>query len=141
MNALVLIVIGMPVIEIIIMIKMGQQIGAINTVFLILLTAIIGIYYARIEGLNTIRSGLTNIYKNKFPVYEMVSGASIAIAAFLLIIPGFVTDLMGFLLLFPFSRRFLVKTWIEKNRMKAQMKNENVLDGEIVEDKEKKNDL
>ena len=141
MNSLLLIIIGIPILEILVMIKIGQQIGTFNTILIIFFTAIVGMYYAKIEGLNTIRSGLTNIYKNKFPVYEMVSGASIAIAAFLLIIPGFLTDLIGFLLLFPFSRRFLVKTWIEKNKVKTQMENENVLDGEIVEDKEEKNDL
>ena len=138
MNALLLIIIGIPIIEILIMIKVGQQVGAINTVLLIFLTAIIGIYYARTEGLNTIKSGLVNLYKNKFPVYEMVSGASIAIAAVLLIIPGFATDLVGFLLLLPLSRSFLVKAWIKKNNIKNEMKNDNILDGEIIEDKEEK---
>ena len=141
MNALLLIIIGFPILEILIMIKVGQQVGAINTILLILLTAIIGIYYARIEGLNTIRSGFINLYKNKIPVYEMISGASIAIAAILLIIPGFVTDIMGFFLLFPFSRRFLVTTWIRKNKTENKMRNDNVLDGEIVDKKDKQDDL
>ena len=123
------------------MIKVGQQVGAINTILLILLTAIVGIYYARIEGLNTIRSGFINLYKNKIPVYEMISGASIAIAAILLIIPGFVTDMMGFFLLFPFSRRFLVTTWIRKNKTENKMRNDNVLDGEIIDKKDKQDDL
>ena len=96
------------------MIKIGQQIGAINTVLLIFLTAIIGVYYARIEGLNTIKSGFLNIYQNKVPIYEIISGASIAIAAVLLIIPGFITDCLGFILLFPITRKFLVNTWIKK---------------------------
>lgn len=141
MNALLVIIIGFPILEILIMIKVGQQVGAINTILLILLTAIIGIYYARIEGLNTIRSGFINLYKNKIPVYEMISGASIAIAAILLIIPGFVTDIMGFFLLFPFSRRFLVTTWIRKNKTENKMRNDNVLDGEIVDKKDKQDDL
>ena len=141
MNALLLIIIGFPILEILVMIKVGQQVGAINTILLILLTAVVGIYYARIEGLNTIRSGFVNLYKNKIPVYEMISGASIAIAAILLIIPGFVTDLMGFFLLFPFSRKFLVTTWIRKNKTENKMRNDNVLDGEIIEKKDKQDDL
>ena len=141
MNALLVIIIGFPILEILIMIKVGQQVGAINTILLILLTAIVGIYYARIEGLNTIRSGFINLYKNKIPVYEMISGASIAIAAILLIIPGFVTDIMGFFLLFPFSRRFLVTTWIRKNKTENKMRNDNVLDGEIIDKKDKQDDL
>ena len=141
MNALLVIIIGFPILEILIMIKVGQQVGVINTILLILLTAIVGIYYARIEGLNTIRSGFINLYKNKIPVYEMISGASIAIAAILLIIPGFVTDIMGFFLLFPFSRRFLVTTWIRKNKTENKMRNDNVLDGEIVDKKDKQDDL
>ena len=141
MNALLLIIIGFPILEILVMIKVGQQVGAINTILLILLTAVVGIYYARIEGLNTIRSGFVNLYKNKIPVYEMISGASIAIAAILLIIPGFVTDIMGFFLLFPFSRRFLVTTWIRKNKTENKMRNDNVLDGEIIDKKDKQDDL
>jgi UPF0716 protein FxsA len=141
MNALLLIIIGFPILEILVMIKVGQQVGAINTILLILLTAIIGIYYARIEGLNTIRSGFINLYKNKIPVYEMISGASIAIAAILLIIPGFVTDIIGFFLLFPFSRKFLVTTWIRKNKTENKMRNDNILDGEIIEKKDKQDDL
>ena len=141
MNALLLIIIGFPILEILVMIKVGQQVGAINTILLILLTAIIGIYYARIEGLNTIRSGFMNLYKNKIPVYEMISGASIAIAAILLIIPGFVTDIIGFFLLFPFSRKFLVTTWIRKNKTENKMRNDNILDGEIIEKKDKQDDL
>ena len=141
MNALLLIIIGFPILEILVMIKVGQQVGAINTILLILLTAIVGIYYARIEGLNTIRSGFVNLYKNKIPVYEMISGASIAIAAILLIIPGFITDIIGFFLLFPFSRKILVTTWINKNKTENKMRNDNVLDGEIIEEKDKQDDL
>ena len=141
MNALLLIIIGFPILEILVMIKVGQQVGAINTILLILLTAIIGIYYARIEGLNTIRSGFINLYKNKIPVYEMISGASIAIAAILLIIPGFVTDIIGFFLLFPFLRKFLVTTWIRKYKTENKIRNDNILDGEIIEKKDKQDDL
>ena len=141
MNALLLIIIGFPILEILVMIKVGQQLGAINTILLILFTAIVGIYYARIEGLNTIRSGFINLYKNKIPVYEMIPVASRAIAAILLIIPCFVTDLMGFFLLFPFSRKFLVTTWIRKNKTENKMRNDNVLDGEIIEKKDKQDDL
>tara|TARA_B100000767_G_C19360590_1_gene367679 strand:- start:125 stop:550 length:426 start_codon:yes stop_codon:yes gene_type:complete len=141
MNALLLIIIGFPILEILVMIKVSQQVGAINTILLILLTAIIGIYYARIEGLNTIRSGFINLYKNKIPVYEMISGASIAIAAILLIIPGFVTDIIGFFLLFPFLRKFLVTTWIRKYKTENKIRNDNILDGEIIEKKDKQDDL
>ena len=108
MNSLLLFIIGIPAVEILVMIKIGQQVGAINTVLLIFLTAIIGVYFARIEGLNTIRSGVVNLYLNKTPVYEMISGASIAMAAVLLIVPGFITDTIGFLLLLPFTRAFLI---------------------------------
>ena len=109
MNTLLLVIIGIPIIEIFVMIKMGQQIGAINTVLLIFLTATIGIYFVRIQGLNTIKSGFTNLYQNKTPIYEIISGASIAIAAVLLILPGFITDFIGFALLFPFTRKILIK--------------------------------
>ncbi len=120
------------------MIKIGQQIGAINTVLLIFLTAIIGIYYARIEGLNTMKSGLINVYQNKTPIYEIISGASIAIAALLLIFPGFVTDSIGFVLLFPFTRKILIKTFIRKGKIKKESTENIIVEGEIT--KEKKED-
>ena len=101
MNTFFLIFIGLPALEIFLMIKIGGEIGALNTVALIFLTAIIGIYYARLQGIQTLRSGIINIYQNKTPIYELISGASIAFAAVLLIIPGFFTDLIGFLLLIP----------------------------------------
>jgi len=141
MNALILIIIGIPILEILVMINLGQQVGAINTILLILFTAIVGVYYARIEGLNTIRSGFVNLYKNKVPVYEMISGASIAVAAILLIIPGFITDLIGFVLLFPFSRKILINRWIKKNKVHERVNDENILDGEIVDPENKKDDL
>ncbi len=141
MNALILIIIGIPILEILVMINLGQQVGAINTILLILFTAIVGVYYARIEGLNTIRSGFVNLYKNKVPVYEMISGASIAVAAILLIIPGFITDLIGFVLLFPFSRKILINRWLKKNKVHERVNDENILDGEIVDPENKKDDL
>ena len=138
MNSVFLVIIGIPVLEILVMIKIGQQIGAINTVLLIFLTAIIGIYYARIEGLNTIRSGLANLYQNKAPIYEMISGASIALAAVLLIIPGFITDTLGFILLFPLTRKLLINNMIKKRNVKQD--NNNIIDAEIIEEEKKDKD-
>ncbi len=139
MNLLLLIIIGLPIFEIYIMINLGQQIGALNTILLIFLTAIIGVFYARLEGLNTIKSGLVNIYQNKTPLYEIISGASIAIAAFLLILPGFFTDTIGFLLLIPFTRKILISLWIkDKLRKKSKNTNEEIIDAEIIEEKKPK---
>ena len=138
MNSLLLIIIGIPVLEILVMIKIGQQIGAINTVLLIFLTAMIGVYYARIEGLNTIKSGFLNIYQNKVRIYEIISGAAIAIAAVVLIIPGFITDCLGFILLFPITRKFLVNTWIKKKYVKKKDFDQGTIEGEIIDDDEKK---
>ena len=136
MNLLLLIIIGLPILEISIMIKLGQQIGALNTILLIFLTAIIGVYYARLEGLNTIKSGLVNIYQNKTPIYEIISGASIAVAAFLLILPGFFTDTIGFFLLIPFTRKILINVWIkDKLKNKTYNNNEEIIDAEIVEER------
>ena len=140
MNSLLLIIIGLPILEIMVMIKIGQQVGAINTVLLVLLTAIVGIYYARIEGINTIKSGLVNLYQNKVPVYEMISGASIAIAAVLLIFPGFITDTLGFLLLFPITRKLLINTFIKKNYVRDDNKKNDIIDAEIIEEKKKDKD-
>ena len=116
MNSFFLLFIGMPALEIFLMIKIGGKIGALTTVSLIFLTAIIGLYFAKLEGIKTMRAGVVNLYQNKIPVYEMVSGASIAIAALLLIIPGFFTDTIGFLLLIPFTRRILINAFIKKRR-------------------------
>tara|TARA_X000000368_G_scaffold406902_1_gene385733 strand:- start:689 stop:1123 length:435 start_codon:yes stop_codon:yes gene_type:complete len=139
MNLLLLIIIGLPIFEIYIMINLGQQIGALNTILLIFSTAIIGVFYARLEGLNTIKSGLVNIYQNKTPLYEIISGASIAVAAFLLILPGFFTDTIGFLLLIPFTRKILISLWIkDKLRKKTQNTNEEIIDAEIIEEKKPK---
>ena len=136
MNTFFLILLGLPALEIFLMIKIGGNIGALNTIALIFLTAIIGIYYARIQGIQTLKSGLTNLYQNKLPVYEIVSGASIAFGSLMLIIPGFLTDLMGFLLLVPITRRIILNITINKSKINKTEKEKNIIDGEII-DKEK----
>ena len=141
MNSFFLLFIGIPALEVFLMIKIGGEIGALNTVSLILLTAIIGIYFAKLEGIKTMRSGVMNLYQNKIPIYEMISGASIAIAALLLIIPGFFTDTIGFLLLIPFTRKILISFLVKKKSLKTDQDNTNTLDGEIVENKDKKDEL
>ena len=113
MNSFFLLFIGVPALEVFLMIKIGGKIGALNTVSLIFLTAIIGLYFAKLEGIKTMRSGVMNLYQNKIPIYEIISGASIAIAALFLIIPGFFTDTIGFLLLIPFTRK-LIKIFLVK---------------------------
>ena len=123
------------------MIKIGGKIGALNTVFLIFLTAIIGIYFAKLEGIRTIRSGAINLYQNKIPIYEIISGASIAFAALLLIIPGFFTDTIGFLLLIPFTRKFLIRSFVKRKTTQTNQESSNTLDGEIIEDKDKKDEI
>ena len=114
MNTILISIIAIPVIEILLFIKIGENIGALNTIFLIFFTAIVGVYFARIQGLKTLKSGFINVYQNKLPVFEILSGASIAIAAIFLIIPGFFTDILGFLLLVPFTRSFLISILIKK---------------------------
>jgi len=114
MNSFFLLFIGLPALEIFLMIKLGGKIGALNTLLLIFLTAIIGVYFAKLEGIKTMRSGFVNLYQNKAPIYEIISGASIAIAALLLIIPGFFTDAIGFLLLIPFTRKLFIRLFIKK---------------------------
>ena len=141
MNSLFLLFIGIPTLEVFLMIKIGGKIGALNTVSLIFLTAIIGIYFAKLEGIKTFRSGAMNLYQNKVPIYEIISGASIAVAALLLIIPGFFTDTIGFLLLIPFTRRILINSIVKKKNTKKDQENSNILDGEIIEDKDKKDEL
>ena len=141
MNSLFLLFIGLPAVEIFLMIKIGGKIGALNTVVLIFFTAIIGIYFAKLEGIKTIRSGAINLYQNKIPIYEIISGASIAVAALLLIIPGFFTDTVGFLLLIPITRKILISFFVKKRNPKTYQKNSNILDGEIIEDKDKKDEL
>ena len=107
MNTLLLLIIGIPIIEIYLFIKIGSQIGAFNTISMIFITAIVGVFYARYEGLNTLKSGFTQLVKNEVPAYEIISGAAIAFASFLLIVPGFATDLIGFLLIFPLTRKLI----------------------------------
>ena len=139
MNSLILAFILIPIIEIYLFIKIGSQIGAFNTISLIFITAIIGIIYARYEGINTLRSGFSQVIKNELPAYEIISGAAIAFAALLLIIPGFATDLMGFLLILPFTRK-LIFGKIFKNFKKKKDKKNNFIELEfedIEEDNER----
>ena len=140
MSPIFLILILFPVIEIYLLIKIGSEIGAIVTILLIISTAFIGIYYAKYEGLNTLKSGIYNLRRNETPIFEVISGAAIAFAAVLLIIPGFATDALGFLILFPITRKFLFKK-ISKNINKSSTKKENFIDGEfqdIEDDNDKK---
>ena len=129
MNPVILSIILIPVIEIYLFIKIGSQIGAFNTILLIFLTAIIGIYYARYEGLNTIRSGFAQMINREVPAYEIISGAAIAFAAILLIIPGFATDFLGFLLIFPISRKLIFGN-ISKKFKKKEFRKNNFIEGE-----------
>ena len=137
MNSFLLIFLAIPAAEIFFMIKVGGLIGALNTVFLIFFTAVLGIYFARLQGVKTMKSGIINIYQNKAPIYEIISGASIAIAAILLIVPGFGTDIVGFLLLIPFSRKIILKLIFNKKTRANSEQEKNILDGEIIEDKNK----
>ena len=138
MNTVLVAIILIPVIEIFLFIKIGAQIGAFNTISLIFITAILGIIYARYEGLNTLKSGFTQLVKNELPAYEIISGAAIAFAALLLIIPGFATDIIGFLIIFPFTRKLIFKNLSYKFQMKKKI-DENFIDGEY-EDLDKKDD-
>ncbi len=140
MNSLLLTIILVPIIEIYLFIKIGSQIGAFNTISLIFITALVGVYYARYEGLNTIRSGFSQLIKNELPAYEIISGAAIAFAALLLILPGFATDLIGFLLIFPLTRKLIFGKFSMKFQKKNNQKN-NFIDGEfedIEEDDDRK---
>ena len=132
MNPVLLSIILIPILEIYLFIKIGSQIGAFNTILLIFVTAIIGVYYAKYEGLNTIRSGFTQIVKNEVPAYEIISGAAIAFAAILLILPGFATDFLGFLLIFPFTRKLFFGSFSNKFKKRDPKKN-NFIDGEYEE--------
>jgi UPF0716 protein FxsA len=136
MNSFFLLFIGLPTLEIFIMLKVGGKFGALNTVILIFLTAVIGIYFAKLQGIQTLKSGMINVYKKKLPIYEILSGASIAIAALLLIVPGFFTDLIGFLLLIPFTRKVIFSIAF-KNKHKTNVNNkEDIIDVEIVDKKD-----
>ncbi len=140
MNSILLIIILIPAIEIYLLIKIGSQIGAISTILLIFTTAIVGIYYAKYEGLNTLKSGFLQLSKNETPAYEVISGAAIAFAALLLIIPGFLTDVLGFLLIFPISRKFIFSFFKKKINYKKKQNND-FIDGDyedIEEDDDRK---
>ena len=140
MNTVLLLIIGIPLIEIYLFIKIGSQIGAFNTVLLILTTAVVGVAYARYEGFNTLKSGIGQLVKNEMPVYELVSGATLAFAAFLLILPGFATDVIGILLIIPLTRKIILKRFVKNKTYKNEKKN-NYIDGDyedISEDNDKK---
>jgi len=138
MNAAILFIIGIPLIEIYLMIKIGSVIGAFNTIFLIFFTAVTGIYFARLEGLNAIRSGFGQLVKNEIPIYEIISGAALAFAALLLIIPGFLTDLIGFLLIVPMTRKILIK--IISSKFNKKKINGDFIEGDFKETKQNNND-
>ncbi len=137
MNSILLSIILIPIVEIYLLIKIGSQIGAITTIVLIFSTAMIGIYYAKYEGLNTLKSGFAQLNKNETPTYEVISGAAIAFGALLLIIPGFATDVFGFLIIFPLSRKFIFKKFIQKFSHKEK---NNFIDGEFEDIEEDDND-
>ena len=133
MNSFILLILLVPIVEIYLFIKIGSQTGAFNTISLILITAVIGIYYARYEGLNTLRSGISQMIKNEMPIYEIISGAAIAFAAILMILPGFLTDFLGIIIIFPWTRKLLFKN-IKINKKKEK----NFIDGEYEEKDDEK---
>ena len=140
MNTVLFLIIGIPLIEIYLFIKIGSQIGAFNTVLLILITAVAGVAYARYEGFNTLKLGMSRLIKNEIPIYELISGATLAFAALLLIFPGFATDLIGILLVVPITRRLILGKFIKKKQYKKKESN-NYIDGEyedLGEDDDKK---
>ena len=132
MNTVLILLIGIPLVEIYLFIKIGSQIGAFNTVLLIIATAIVGVAYARYEGFNTLKSGIRQIVKNELPVYEIISGATLAFAAFLLILPGFATDAIGVLLIIPLTRKIFLSKFVKKNKngYENREKNNNFIEGE-----------
>ena len=138
MNSIFLAIILVPAIEIYLLIKIGSQIGAITTILLIFTTAVVGVYYAKYEGLNTLKSGFSQLSKNQSPTYEVISGAAIAFAALLLIIPGFATDIIGFILIFPLSRKFILNKFVSKLNTKKN-KNKDFIEGDF-EDIEENDD-
>ena len=142
MNTALILILGIPLVEIYLFIKVGSEIGALNTILLILTTAIVGIWYARYEGFNTLRSGMSQLVKNELPLYEIISGAAIAFAAVLLILPGFATDIIGILLIFPVTRKIILSKYSKKNnsKKKSNIKEKNYIEGEYedIEDKDGK---
>ena len=133
MNTVLILIIGIPLIEIYLFIKIGSQIGAFNTVLLILTTAIAGVAYARYEGFNTLKSGMSQLIKNEIPIYEIISGATLAFAAFLLIFPGFATDILGILLVIPITRKLILGIFINKKKYENKSEKKNYIDGEFEE--------
>ena len=138
MNSILLSIILIPIIEIYLFIKIGSQIGAITTILFVFITAVVGVYYAKYEGLNTLKAGFLQLSKNEAPAYEIISGAAIALAALLLIIPGFATDIFGFLIIFPITRKIFINKFASKFKNKEN-KNNNFIDGDF-EDTEDDND-
>ena len=138
MNTALLLIILIPILEIYLFIKIGSQIGAFMTISLIFITAIIGVFYARYEGINTLRSGLSQLYKNQMPFFELMSGAALAVAAFLLILPGFATDLLGFLIIFPLTRKIIFNLFSQREKNEMSVK-DDLIEGEY-EDKDNEND-
>ena len=138
MNTALLLIILIPILEIYLFIKIGSQIGAFTTISLIFLTAIIGVYYARYEGLNTLKSGVSQLYKNQMPLFELMSGAALAVAAILLIFPGFATDLLGFLIIFPLTRKIIFRLFTQNKKSEVHVK-DDLIEGEY-EDKDNDND-
>ena len=140
MNTVLLLIILVPILEIYIFIKIGSQIGAFTTISLIFFTAIIGVFYARYEGLNTLKSGVSQLYKNQMPLFELMSGAALAVAAILLILPGFATDILGFLIIFPLTRKLIFKLVTKKGKDKNEVYiKDDLIEGEFV-DKDNEND-
>ncbi len=142
MNTVIILILGIPLIEIYLFIKVGSKIGALNTILLILTTAVVGIWYARYEGFNTLRSGMSQLVKNELPLYEIISGAAIAFAAILLILPGFATDIVGILLVFPITRKIILskysKKYSPKNKNNGNKKNYIEGEYEDIEDRDGK---
>ena len=136
MNAAILLIIGIPAIEIYLMIKIGGIIGALNTILLIFFTAITGVYFAKIAGLSTLRSGFNQLVKNEIPIYEIISGAALAFAAFLLILPGFLTDIVGFLLIIPITRKLFIK--LITSKFHKEKNKDNIIEGTIEEEDREK---
>ena len=139
MNAIILFIICIPLIEVYLMIKVGSMIGAFNAIFLIFFTAITGVYFARLAGLSEIRSGFNQLIKEKIPIYEIISGATLAFAALLLIIPGFLTDLIGLLLIIPVTRKYFILSMTYKYKNKKANNNENIIEGSIDETQQNHN--
>ena len=140
MNAILLLIICIPLIEIYLLIKVGSIIGAFNTIFLIFFTAITGLYFARLAGLNAIRSGFDQLVKKEIPIYEIISGAALAFAAILLILPGFLTDLIGFLLIMPITRKFFISSISFKLKNKKINNSEDIIEGSVDENQQDKDD-